>query len=189
MPTVRGVVKALVSEWEKQRAQGFNKYEHPGRSLIVKTIMAQYERRLIQVKITASLDRAANCPLRDVYSVDKYVEMMAKLWRPVINKKYRALRDTHIATRMSIALRHQMVLRDQDVRDLDLADCFSVSVHKSVRGVLSPIFGLVFSYRTGKSVTGGTTQFAVALRHREYARCAVGAFAFHLFERFHVSYS
>jgi hypothetical protein len=187
MATVRGVVKALNSRWLTQRAEGWNLNEKPGKSLIVKTIVDQYERRLVSEKVTSSLDRAANCPLRDAYSPEKFVEMMARLWRPIRNVNYKILRDTNISTRMSLALRHQMCLRDQDVRDLDLADCFSVRVRKAVRGVIKPLFGLVFSLKTGKTVTAGTTQFAVALRHKEYVRCAVGAFAFHLFQRFHVS--
>ena len=186
MPTARGALKALVNLWEQQRAAGQNTNEHPGKSLIVKTVMDNYERRLVAAKVTASLDRAANCPLRDVYSVDKFVEMMAKLWRPVTDPRFRILQTTNISTRMSLALRHQMCLRDQDIRDLDLSDCFSVSVRKSVFGHVKAIFGLVFSLKTGKTVTAGTTQFSVALRHKEYARCAVGAFAFHLFQRFHV---
>jgi len=119
----------------------------------------------VAAKVTTSLDCAANCPLRDVYSVEKYVEMMAKLWRPIVNKKYKILNVSNISTCMSLALWHQMCLRDQDVRELDLEDCFSVRVQKSSCGVLKPIFGLVFSLKTGKTVTAGTTQFSVALHH------------------------
>lgn len=138
-------------------------------------------------KVTASLDHAANCPLRDVYLVKKYVEMMAKLWHPIVNKKYTILCVSNISTCMSLALQYQMCLCDQDIRELDLADCFLVHVQKSSHGVLKSIFGLVFSLKTGKTITAGTTQFSVALHHQEYAQCAVGAFAFHLFDHFHVS--
>jgi len=191
MATARGVLKALVNLWEQQRASGKNSFEHPGKSLVVKSVMDRYERKLVAAKVTASLDRGANCPLRDVYSIQQFVEMMARLWRPVKEKGFKILESSNISTRMSLALRHQMCLRDQDIRDLDLADCFSVRVRarKGLRGVAKSVLGLVFSFKTGKSVTAGATQFSIALRHKEFARCAVGAFAFHLFQRFHVSQS
>jgi hypothetical protein len=181
--TIEAVLKSMVNEWKYQKASGESFEENPNRSLVVKALKAKYHRRLVTLKLSSSLDRGVSCPLRDVYSVEKYAEMMSKLW---LDDQHNDLKGVNISTRMSLSLRHQMCLRDQDIRNLDLADCFSVQIERQQKGVVKRYLGLVFSLKTGKTVATGTTQFAVAMRHKEFARCCVGAFAFHLFERFHV---
>lgn len=187
MPTVRGALKALVDEWKQQKASGRTKSDHPKDSQMVKTFIDQYERRLVSEKINTSQDRGANCALRDGYSTDKFVEMMAILWRPVTDKRYSILKDACISTRMSLAMRHQMCARDEDIRNSDLCDAFTLRIRKPRQYDNKQQIALILSLTRGKSVSTGTSQYAIALRHREFARCAVGAFAFHMFERIHVS--
>jgi hypothetical protein len=178
-------MKALVHEWTHQRAAGGNHFEKPRDSPRVVDAIAAYYRRLVVDKVSPTLDRGAYCPLRDGYSLDEFLKLMAMLWKgeyPNWNK-----RMTYIRDRAAINLRHQMLLRDEDLRHLDLADCFSERVVTPIYGTTKAINGLTFCLSRGKTLADFEKNYSLVLRHKEYLRCGVGAFAFYLFERFHVS--
>jgi hypothetical protein len=81
-----------------------------------------------------------------------------------------------------------MLLRDEDIRNLNLADTFNIqTMHPAPGSRLAS--GLVFCFSRGKTNTKGVKLYATAFRHKNFLRCTVSAFAFYMLERFQVSSS
>jgi hypothetical protein len=95
-------------------------------------------------------------------------------------------RFPHIRERFCMTARHHMVLRDEDIRNLKLSDTFCIQQRHNTHGSQLAT-GLVFAISRGKTNKHRVRLFATAFRHKDFLRCAVGAFAFYMFERFHVS--
>ncbi|KAG2214027.1 hypothetical protein INT45_005412 [Circinella minor] len=81
----------------------------------------------------------------------------------------------------SISARHHMLLRDQDLRNLNFADCFCTIIPKKQHRGTQQVVGLVFCLDKGKTLKEGEVKFACAIRHENVFRCPVGAFAFLMF--------
>ena len=123
---------------------------------------------------------------------NKLVRMATYTWqqRPVHRtkgiQKYRCItRFPHIRERLCILARHHMLLRDEDLRNLNLSDIFCTLHQKSAAGSRWAS-GFTFCLRRGKTNKKGATLYATAFRQKDFRRCTVGAFAFYLLERFMV---
>lgn len=81
---------------------------------------------------------------------------------------------------------HHMVLRDEDIRNLKLSDTFCIQQKHNTHGSQLAT-GLVFAILHGKTNKQRVRLFATAFRHKDFLQCTVGAFAFYMFEWFHVS--
>jgi hypothetical protein len=184
--TVDAALKALVHEWKSQRDDGRNYTDSPRQSKNIENKVKAYGRRLVMEKISPSLDRGAFCPLRDGYTIQEFLALMSKLWKGDYPNAWHS-RLTYIRDRAAINLRHQMLLRDEDLRHLDLADCFSECINTPLFGTTEPIHGLAFCLSRGKTQKEFQKNYSIVLRHKNFLRCGVGAFGFYLFERFHVS--
>jgi len=118
--------------------------------------------------------------------------MMAFTWRmlsPRPVKGARTYRGTsrfpHTRERLCLAARHHMLLRDEDIRNLNLSDTFHIMQRHPCPGSQLPL-GLVFCITRGKANNTGVKLHATAFRHKDFLRCTMGAFAFYMFERFMV---
>lgn len=156
----------------------------PRQSKEVMGDIALYNRKLVVDRSVPTLDRGSFCSLRDGYEIPQFNLMMAQLWRGTYPNWY--LYNTHMRDRLSISWRHHLLLRDEDIRNLDVSDCFCEVVDYQLYGTSVPIRGLAICLRGGK-VRADKSEFSLALRHNDFGRCPVGAFAFYMFERFHVS--
>jgi len=183
--SVDSFLKALILLWGFQIAAKVHNYPKPREAKLLMAAITLYNRKLVADRAVPDLDRGSYCALRDGYEVDQFIHMMLQLWRgdfPMWHK-----RKTYIRDRLSINWRHQMLLRDEDIRRLDLSDCFCEPIALQHLGTSVHIRGLVICLRGGKTRSDLNSQYSVALRHKNFARCPVGAFAFYMFERFEVS--
>ncbi|KAG0279940.1 hypothetical protein BGZ95_011843 [Linnemannia exigua] len=150
--------KAMVQKFQEElkATAKVHSYPKPREAKLVMAATTLYNRRLVAVP---DLDRSSYCALRDGYEVEQFTQMMLQLWRgdfPVWHK-----RKTYTRDRLSINWRHHMLLRDEDHH--------GASVH---------VRGLVICLRGGKTRSDLNSQYSVALRHNNFARCPVGAFDF-----------
>ncbi|EPB85602.1 hypothetical protein HMPREF1544_07595 [Mucor circinelloides 1006PhL] len=73
--------------------------------------------------------------------------------------------ETGLQEMFSISYRHHMLLRDQDLRHLNFADCFCTIVPKKQHNGMQQAICLVFSLDKGKTLKEGEMKFACAMRH------------------------
>lgn len=108
--------------------------------------------------------------------------------------------------RATIAVERQILQDDDDIAELDLIDCYTehFTFHDSGtsrvpalaicvrsedidRVAAFPVHNMPFSVDSAP-FSEDNTPFSIALRHKDHHSCAVGAVAFHLFDRFQVSF-
>lgn len=77
-----------------------------------------------------------------------------------------------------------MLLRDQDLRNLNYSDCFSTIISRTQHRGVQQSVTLLFSLDKGKTLKDGDVRFACAIRHYNLSRCPVSASAFYLFSKF-----
>ncbi|KAG2224882.1 hypothetical protein INT45_010831 [Circinella minor] len=72
--------------------------------------------------VVTNADRAAHCVIRDLCKPGDLIQMMKKLW--LLSSK------NSLQEMFSIAAHHHMLLRDQDIRNLNFSDCFCMVIPK-----------------------------------------------------------
>ncbi|KAG2222130.1 hypothetical protein INT45_007566 [Circinella minor] len=143
--------KALMFLHEFQSTQRSIEWPSPKRTKNLIDIIKEYECSLVYDQVQTNPDRAAHCVIQDLYKSEQLIKILKSLW--TANSKS-GLREM-----FSISARYHMLLQDQDLRNLNFADCF---------------------YK-GKTLKEGEVKFACAIRHENVLRCPVGAFAFLMF--------
>ena len=136
--------------------------------------------------------RTTSCALRDPYTAGQLSKMLSFCWRmlPVIQvkgvRKYNSSnRFPYIRENFCLKARHHMILRDEDLRHLNLSDCFPC-IHRNKAHGSQMALGLAICLSRGKTNKKGQRHYATAFRHRNFLRCTVSGFAFLMFERFEV---
>ena len=76
---------------------------------------------------------------------------------------------------------HHMLLQDQDLRNLNFADCFCTIIPKKQYRGTQQVIGLVFCLDKGKILKEGEVKFACAIHYESVFRCLVTGFAFLMF--------
>lgn len=76
-----------------------------------------------------------------------------------------------------------MLLRDEDIRNLNFSDIFDIQTRYPAAGS-SLASGLV----SGKTNKKGVKLYATAFRHKIFLRCNVATFAFYILERFQTNF-
>ncbi|KAF9099859.1 hypothetical protein BGX27_000510 [Mortierella sp. AM989] len=176
---VEETLMALVHEWNEQKSTRENYSENPRNAPEVVNVIAAYLRKLVVNKVPRTF-----CSQREGYDTECFYKLMAVLWKgeyPKWNKRMTFIRD-----RAAINLGHQMLLRDEEIRHLDLANCFSESVTTPLYKTTRVIHGLSFRLCKNTPQENLDKDCSLIFRHNDHLRCGVGAFAFYLFERFQV---
>lgn len=194
--TVEHARKALIYLWKEQRsikARYPNPASNPRLDAILKQAFTEYGTRLVYDSATPGEIRTDTCSIRDPYTEGEFIRMSSFTWRmlaPVQEEGKRAynrsLRFPHHRERLCILGRHHMLLRDEDIRNLNLSDTFNIQFRRKSPGSRLAM-GLVFCIHRGKTNKNGTLLYATAFRHLNFLRCTVGAFAFYMLERFQAS--
>ncbi|KAF9112030.1 hypothetical protein BGW39_004193, partial [Mortierella sp. 14UC] len=135
--SVLSVLKALNVLWMENKDKRSYQGTKPRETKVLMAEITLYERRLVHDRAVPTLDRGSYCALRDGYEIPQFVRMMTQLWRGDYPRflKY----STHHRDRVSISLRHHLLLRDEDVRNLDLSDCFCEVVESQLYGTSFPV--------------------------------------------------
>lgn len=131
-----------------------------------------------------SLYRNLTYPPSYYKAISWYVWQQQPVHRTKGVRKYKCItRFPHIRERLCILARHHMLLRDEDIRNLNLSDVFATLDRKNAHGSTWAC-GLTFCLRRGKTKKKGAMLYATTFRHKDFRRCTVGAFAFYMLERF-----
>lgn len=152
-------------------------------STVIKTLFETYKQSLVYGQFGTGRDPTANCILRNSYDRNQHLRMLADTWQSIDNPALLLAMREHFA----IAARHAMLLRDEDLRNLNQSDCFFQELTDAQHLGIQKINALVFCLHKGKTNQSGDA-YAVAVRHADVRRCAVGAMAFYLLERWTVSH-
>lgn len=186
--------------WDLQRTRTCtfpNNERSPRDDPLIRKAYREYKQSLVYDEEFKGSTRQGTCAVRDPYTERQFITMLAFTWRqqaplPLpdsarVKRRYdTTTRFPHIREHFCITARHHMVLRDEDLRNINLSDCFSVDRTRPVPGS-NRALGLVFCFHRGKTNTDGKKVYAAAFRHKNFLRCPFGAFAFYMLERFQVS--
>ncbi|KAF9572075.1 hypothetical protein BGW38_008553, partial [Lunasporangiospora selenospora] len=191
--TAKNIKKAFIYLWLEQRASNIpypNQAPHPGTDRALTKAIEQYTKSLVIERAITGTTRSSTCAGRDAYSEKQLLRMSSYLWRELPlpqqkgNRRYNARnRFQYMRERFCLLARHHMLLRDQDLRGLNISDLFNIQQRHPAKGS-SLASGLVFCISHGKTNPNGVNVYATAFRHKNFLRCTVGAFAFYMLERF-----
>ncbi|OAD81261.1 hypothetical protein PHYBLDRAFT_138811 [Phycomyces blakesleeanus NRRL 1555(-)] len=121
----------------------------------------KYEHDLVYNQVQTNVDRAAHCVIRDSYKNPDSKSGLRKMF--------------------SISFHHHMLLRVQNLRNLNFADCFCTIIPKKQHKEMQQTLALVFNLDKGKTLKEGEVKFACAMCHENIFRCPFGTFAFFMF--------
>ena len=125
-------------------------------------------------------DLSAECEVRNAYTVAQHIKCLLHTWcLPIV------MLSPWTREHLALAIRHSMLLRNEDLVQLNLSDCFMLPVSNRDRGSQAAV-ALICAMHRGKTNRSGHTPYGCALRHSDVRRCSIGALAYYLFDRFHV---
>ena len=155
----------------------------PSGMKIFNSAVNKYNNSLFVQGMQSGQRRTADCVLRDSYSISDFHDILMDLWT---KEKQRPQEfDLNYRDMFSIAVRHNMLLRDEDLRHINFSDCFSTIVTQRFAGGQQAI-GLTFKLNHGKTNKNNQNWYACALRHEDVRRCCFSAFAFYMFQMWQV---
>jgi len=170
--TVCGYTNAVVDLYNQQVALRINSNGHP-RSPQVRQLLRNVKAQTAQTKKKNYQDRGIGS-LLDSYHSEKQFEQICDSF---------CVRGD-LRGRAAFLVSHFGLLRGENVRDLELADMFSQPLDKEG---FQPCTAMVLLIQHGKTNTYGKLQHCGFMRNKNVHLCPIGAVAFYLFERFHVT--
>ncbi|KAG0339721.1 hypothetical protein BG005_003410, partial [Podila minutissima] len=192
--TVLNIRKALQYLWKHQSAPTTaypNPAPNPKNDIPLNEAINNYGVALVYGKISSgSTTRTATCAVRNPYSEKLFLRMLSYTWRMLpapqaLGKRIykNQKRFQYMRERLCLLARHHMLLRDEDIRNLDLANTFNIQTrHPAPGSTLAS--GIVFCLTRGKTNRKGVELYATAYRHKNFLWCTMGGFAFYMLERF-----
>lgn len=87
---------------------------------------------------------------------------------------------------LSLAIRHAMMLRDEDLRGVAYSDIFVDPAVNLVGGTQNLVY-LMFAFHWGKTNKSGRILYGISVRHSDVRHCSMGALGFYFYDLFHVS--
>ncbi|KAG2206098.1 hypothetical protein INT47_003747, partial [Mucor saturninus] len=165
--------KVLMFLHEFQSSRREVEWPSPKKTKEIIELIKKYEHDLVYDQVQTNVDRAAHCVIRDSYKSGELIRILKSLWS--------SSADSGLREMFSISSRHHMLLRDQDLRNLNFADCFCTIIPKKQHKGIQQALALVFSLDKGKTLKEGEVKFACAMRHENVFRCPFSAFAFFMF--------
>ncbi|ORZ27813.1 hypothetical protein BCR41DRAFT_367380 [Lobosporangium transversale] len=182
--TIKMAKKALIRIHSLQAERNDVSWDlSPSQMKLLQTILIQHIESLHTHVVRSGGRREAGCTLRDSYTPVQFHSILMGLWtkeRHSPNMRAREY-DTNYRDMFCLTARHNMLLRDEDLRNLNFADCFSTIITQRTEGGQQPI-GLTFKINKGKTNKNNENWYACALRHEDVRRCVFSAFAFYMYQ-------
>ncbi|OAQ27479.1 hypothetical protein K457DRAFT_78028 [Linnemannia elongata AG-77] len=146
----------------------------------------RYKESQAQQNLQSSHIRSADCAIRDSYNLKTFNDMVSYLWE----KKTQEIRDPDLNYRELFCMTswHNMLLRDEDLRNLNLSDCFASVITKPRHPGTQQLVSLTFKLNKGKTNIGNENWFTCCMRHEDIRRCSFSAFAFYMFQLWQVRF-
>ncbi|KAG9322912.1 hypothetical protein KVV02_003439 [Mortierella alpina] len=179
--TMENALKALYYLQDRQRKRPIRPNLEPKlrKSSLISNVIDKFTNDLVFGILVNHKDLSAECEVRDTYTVAQHVKCLLYTWaRPI------SVLSPWTREHLALAIRHSMLLRNEDLSQMNLSDCFMLPVGNRDRGSQA-IVALVCAMHREKPIGGGHTQYGCALRHSDARRCSIGALAYYLFDRFH----
>lgn len=195
--SVENIRKALQYLWKHQSRSEVpypNPASNPRQYIPLNEAIDAYGVALVYGKIsTGTSTRTPTCLIRNPYTEKLFLRMVSFTWRMLPLRQAsgkrtynRRRRFQYIRERFCLLARHHMLMRDEDIRNLNLANTFNIqTMHPAPGSRLAS--GIVFCITRGKTNHKGVELYATAYRHKNFLRCTMGGFAFYMLERFQVS--
>lgn len=161
------VIDKAIEKYKRSLVGGILKAEH---------LRKDADGNIIQVGREVTTDSYAT----NHYSVHEHIKILLSVWQQAVTARSAGMRE-----HLNLAVRHAMLLRDEDLRRLNISNCTVDTIEQRLGGTQA-IMAMVFSIHGGKTSQHGYRQEGIAIRHRDVRRCSVGAMAFYLYERFQV---
>ncbi|KAG2216344.1 hypothetical protein INT45_013010 [Circinella minor] len=114
--------KVLMFLHEFQSTQHSIEWPSPKRTKNLIDIIKEYKCSLVYDQVQTNANRAAHCVIQDSYKSGQLIKILKSLW--TANSKL-GLREM-----FSISARYHMLPQDQDLRNLNFADCFCTIIPK-----------------------------------------------------------
>lgn len=137
----------------------------------------------ISKSVSNSVRRA--CGFSEAEQSDKFMQAMTYIWQ--IRSKPCG-HSPSLRNRAAIALERQMLLDCTKSLLLDLSDSFTECFDFIHQGSSCKVPALALCLRSKTPLPDDATPVCIALRHKDHRSCAVGALAFHMFDRFQVNH-
>jgi hypothetical protein len=184
--SIRGYLAAIVDLWSFQKNYGENHHPNP-RGVALSSLLASYARRENVRKRKQFIDRAAGT-LQDGYNHDKMIDLVRFCWQGWMqtetkHRKPQAV-ESYLRTVVDFLLSHNMLLRGESRRKLELADLFTILL--SHEGP-TPCWPMIMIMNNGKSNPFGRLEYMGVMRHRDPLLCTMGQTAFYLFYRWNIA--
>jgi hypothetical protein len=110
-----------------------------------------------------------------------FVRCLLDAWQQPVSESSPAMK-----LHLSLAIRHAMLLRDEDLRGISYSDIFMDPAFNVVGGTQNLVY-LMASFHKGKTHKSGKLLYGVSSRHTDVRRCSVGALGFYFYDLYHVS--
>lgn len=184
--SIRGYVAAIVDLWSFQKNYGENHHPTP-RGATLSSLLASYARRETIRKRHQFTDRAAGT-MQDGYNHEKMIELVQFCWQgwmQAADKKHRKPQavESYLRTVVDFLLSHNMLLRGESRRNLELADLFTISLpHEGP----TPCWPMIMIMNNGKTNPFGRLEYMGVMRHQDPLLCTMGQMAFYLFYRWNI---
>jgi Centromere DNA-binding protein complex CBF3 subunit, domain 2 len=169
-------IKAVVHLWRIQRSIGFNKEENPRNGALLTGFLKKIKRGRARQRKDLFLDKGVDSLIDGYQSRD-----LPLIYGYFFNQNT----ADGLRNRLDFFLGHAILGRSEDKRNAMLSDLYLYEVEEEGP---SECQASVLNLFKGKTNQEGKTQVGVSIRHKDVRICPVGALAFYLFGRFHVSH-
>ncbi|GJJ71712.1 hypothetical protein EMPS_04069 [Entomortierella parvispora] len=182
--TMDQALKAIVHLQTRQsnRITDPNKAEHLRKSKAIKETLSKYNNDLVIGELVNHRNWSASCGIRNTYTIDEHIRCLLDAWQQPVSETSSSMR-----LHLSLAIRHAMLLRDEDLRGLNYSDIFMDPSINRIGGTQNLVF-LMANFHKGKNNQGGKMLYGVSCRHTDVRRCSVGALGFYFYDLFHVKH-
>ncbi|KAF9203530.1 hypothetical protein BGZ49_006309 [Haplosporangium sp. Z 27] len=149
--TVEQAMKALCHLQRRQSCRSIT--PNTSRNLrecdLVTDAMERYCRNLVMGDLRNQRDLANDGAIRNTYSKAEHIQVLLDTWGQPLLTQSPWMREHFV-----LAIRHSMLLRDKDIRRLNLSDCFMDQIRKKPGGTQA-VSMLVIALHQGKPIKAG----------------------------------
>jgi hypothetical protein len=152
-----------------------NSNEHP-RSALVKKFLENRRAETYEINRRNRKDRGVGTLLEGYSTLDGLSRILEAGLR--LHNSPKGLRNV-----ASFALSHSVLLRGDNIREMELANLFCVTLDDEGPDAIDIPKAMVVSLLRSKTNTEGRTDFSACLRHMDVRCCSIGWIALYLFVR------
>jgi hypothetical protein len=145
-----------------------------------------HEKIAQSIKAMSEREDAGYGRSRDYYSLDNLAMALNVLWD---GSDVRKGSGHNLMDMFCISATHNMLLRDEELHNINFSDCFAVVPTQNRQGSQQRV-ALTFKLKDNSPTSHANPKLYVsALRHHDVNRCTFGAFAFYMFQMWQVCLS